>query len=153
MSVPATPPPGSGPGTARVPGPDRAGGRRAWIVEGSGGLRAYTAGRREVPCGHAAGQVRSSARSRCLAPWPDRIRDGRHEFAGRSSGLRGPSLSGATRSPASPAGANRTPASVSCSPPPHRETRRAGTRRGRSPPGGCPGGTERKGVEHRALRA
>jgi aldose 1-epimerase len=56
--------------------------QRAWIVEVGGGLRAYSARGREVLDGYAADQMCSSARGQCLVPWPNRIRDGRYEFAG-----------------------------------------------------------------------
>jgi aldose 1-epimerase len=56
--------------------------QRAWVVEVGGGLRAYSAHGREVLDGYAAQEMCSSARGQCLLPWPNRIRDGRYEFAG-----------------------------------------------------------------------
>jgi aldose 1-epimerase len=56
--------------------------QRAWIVEVGGGLRAYSARGREVLDGYAAEEMCSSARGQCLLPWPNRIRDGKYEFAG-----------------------------------------------------------------------
>jgi aldose 1-epimerase len=56
--------------------------QRAWIVEVGGGLRAYSARGREVLDGYASDEMCSSARGQCLVPWPNRIRDGRYEFAG-----------------------------------------------------------------------
>jgi aldose 1-epimerase len=61
--------------------------QRAWIVEVGGGLRAYSAGGREVLDGYAVHEMCSSARGQCLVPWPNRIRDGRYEFAGLSQQL------------------------------------------------------------------
>jgi aldose 1-epimerase len=57
-------------------------GQRAWIVEVGGGLRAYSARGRELVDGYAADEICSSARGQCLVPWPNRIRNGRYEFAG-----------------------------------------------------------------------
>ena len=56
--------------------------QRAWIVEVGGGLRAYSAGGRELLDGYAAEEMCSSARGQCLVPWPNRIRDGSYQFAG-----------------------------------------------------------------------
>ena len=56
--------------------------QRAWIVEVGGGLRAYSARGRELLDGYAADEMCSSARGQCLVPWPNRIGDGRYEFAG-----------------------------------------------------------------------
>ncbi len=56
--------------------------QRAWIVEVGGGLRAYSAHRREVLDGYADDEMCSSARGQCLVPWPNRIRDGSYEFGG-----------------------------------------------------------------------
>ncbi|MBA3841715.1 MAG: aldose 1-epimerase family protein [Actinobacteria bacterium] len=58
------------------------GDQRAWIVEVGGGLRAYSARRRELLDGNGVEGMCSSARGQCLVPWPNRIRDGRYEFAG-----------------------------------------------------------------------
>jgi aldose 1-epimerase len=56
--------------------------QRACVVEVGGGLRAYSALGRELLDGYAADEMCSSARGQCLVPWPNRIRDGRYEFAG-----------------------------------------------------------------------
>jgi aldose 1-epimerase len=56
--------------------------QRAWVVEVGGGLRAYSVRGRELLDGYAADAMCSSARGQCLVPWPNRIRDGRYEFAG-----------------------------------------------------------------------
>lgn len=58
------------------------GAQRAWIVEVGGGLRAYSAGGRELLDGYAVDEICRSARGQCLVPWPNRIRDGRYDFAG-----------------------------------------------------------------------
>jgi aldose 1-epimerase len=56
--------------------------QHAWVVEVGGGLRAYSARGRELLDGYAADEMCSSARGQCLVPWPNRIGDGRYEFAG-----------------------------------------------------------------------
>jgi aldose 1-epimerase len=56
--------------------------QRAWIVEVGGGLRAYSCRGRELLDGYGADEMCSSARGQCLVPWPNRIRNGRYEFAG-----------------------------------------------------------------------
>jgi aldose 1-epimerase len=61
--------------------------QRAWVVEVGGGLRAYSVRGRERLDGYAADEMCSSARGQCLVPWPNRIRDGRYEFAGSSQQL------------------------------------------------------------------
>ena len=58
------------------------GDQQAWIAEVGGGLRAYSAGGRDVLDGYAAHEMCRSARGQCLVPWPNRVRDGRYEFAG-----------------------------------------------------------------------
>ncbi|MHB8531365.1 MAG: aldose 1-epimerase family protein [Solirubrobacteraceae bacterium] len=64
-----------------------AGSHRAGVVEVGGGLRVYSVGGREVLDGYAAEQMCSSARGQSLLPWPNRIRDGRYEFAGSTQQL------------------------------------------------------------------
>ena len=56
--------------------------QRAWIVEVGGGLRRYRAAGREVVDGYGEEEFCRSGRGQCLIPWPNRIRDGRYEFAG-----------------------------------------------------------------------
>ena len=56
--------------------------QRAWIVEVGGGLRRYSAGGREIVDGYGEDELCLSGRGQCLIPWPNRIRDGRYEFAG-----------------------------------------------------------------------
>lgn len=47
-----------------------------------GGLRRYAAGGREVVDGYGEDELCRSGRGQCLIPWPNRVRDGRYEFAG-----------------------------------------------------------------------
>ena len=61
--------------------------QRAWIVEVGGGLRAYSARGRALLDGYPAQEMCRSARGQCLLPWPNRIRDGSYEFAGRRQQL------------------------------------------------------------------
>jgi len=61
--------------------------QRAWIVEVGGGLRAYSAGARALLDGYPVEEMCSSARGQCLVPWPNRVRDGSYEFAGRRQQL------------------------------------------------------------------
>src|SRR6185437_17024998 len=56
--------------------------QRAWIVEVGGGLRAYCARGRAQLDGYRVDEMCRSARGQCLVPWPNRVRDGRYEFAG-----------------------------------------------------------------------
>jgi aldose 1-epimerase len=60
------------------------GDQRATIVEVGGGLRTYTVAGRDVLDGYAIGEMCSGGRGQVLLPWPNRIRDGRYEFDGRS---------------------------------------------------------------------
>lgn len=57
-------------------------GQRALIVEVGGGLRGYVVRGREWLDGYSVDEMCSSARGQCLVPWPNRIREGRYEFAG-----------------------------------------------------------------------
>jgi aldose 1-epimerase len=59
------------------------GDQRAVVVEVGGGLRAYSAGGRELLDGYAADEMCSSGRGQVLLPWPNRIEDGTYEFEGR----------------------------------------------------------------------
>jgi len=58
------------------------GDRRACVVEVGGGLRTYTVGGRHVLDGYTASEMCHSARGQVLAPWPNRIEEGRYEFDG-----------------------------------------------------------------------
>jgi aldose 1-epimerase len=57
--------------------------QRAVIVEVGGGLRAYSAGGRDILDGYAADEMSTSGRGQVLIPWPNRVRDGSYEFEGR----------------------------------------------------------------------
>lgn len=61
--------------------------QRAVVVEVGGGLRSYTLGGRDLLDGYAATEMCRSGRGQVLAPWPNRIEDGRYEFDGRSHQL------------------------------------------------------------------
>ncbi len=61
--------------------------QRASVVEVGGGLRSYSVGGRAVLDGYPVSEMCSAARGQCLVPWPNRIRDGRYEFAGSSQQL------------------------------------------------------------------
>jgi aldose 1-epimerase len=54
----------------------------ATIVEVGGGLRSYAVDGTEVVAGYAPVEVCRSGRGQLLMPWPNRIRDGRYDFAG-----------------------------------------------------------------------
>ncbi len=57
---------------------------RAVVVEVGGGLRTYRDGERDVLDGYGLDEMASGGRGQALMPWPNRLRDGRYEFAGRS---------------------------------------------------------------------
>ncbi len=59
------------------------GDQRAVVVEVGGGLRAYSAGGRELLDGYAADEMCTSGRGQVLLPWPNRIEDGTYEFERR----------------------------------------------------------------------
>src|SRR5580698_2030708 len=58
------------------------GAQHATIVEVGGGIRAYHHGERAVLEGYERGSICDGARGAVLAPWPNRLADGRYEFAG-----------------------------------------------------------------------
>jgi aldose 1-epimerase len=60
-----------------------AGDQHAMVVEVGGGLRAYSAGGRELVDGYGANEMSSSGRGQALIPWPNRLQDGSYEFDGR----------------------------------------------------------------------
>jgi len=60
-----------------------AGDQRAVVVEVGGGLRAYSAGGREILDGYGPNEMSSSDRGHALIPWPNRLQDGSYEFDGR----------------------------------------------------------------------
>ncbi|NJC72859.1 aldose 1-epimerase family protein [Planosporangium thailandense] len=57
-------------------------GHRATVVEVGGGLREYRAGGVDVLFGYAADEICPASAGKVLAPWPNRIRDGRYSFGG-----------------------------------------------------------------------
>ena len=59
------------------------GGRRAVVVEVGGGLRAYDG----VLLGYGEAEACSSGRGQVLAPWPNRLADGRYEWEGEQHRL------------------------------------------------------------------
>jgi len=63
------------------------GDQRAVVVEVGGGLRAYSAGGRELIDGYGADEMCSSGRGQVLIPWPNRLEDGCYEFDGRRQQL------------------------------------------------------------------
>jgi len=60
------------------------GDHEAVIVEVGGGLRAYRVGDTEVVDGYAEDEISPASHGQVLAPWPNRIRDGRYTFGGES---------------------------------------------------------------------
>ena len=59
------------------------GDQRAIVVEVGAGLRAYSAGGRDILDGYGADQMSPSGRGQVLIPWPNRVLDGSYEFDGR----------------------------------------------------------------------
>lgn len=59
------------------------GNQRAVVTEVGAGLRTYTVAGRDVVDGFGEDEMCSIARGQLLLPWPNRIEDGRYEFAGR----------------------------------------------------------------------
>jgi aldose 1-epimerase len=64
-----------------------AGDQRAVVVQVGGGLRTYSAGGRELLLGYAADELCASGRGQVLAPWPNRLDEGRYEFGGEGHEL------------------------------------------------------------------
>ena len=60
----------------------RAGDAEAVVVELGGGLRSYRAGDRDVVDGFGEQEMAVNARGHVLAPWPNRLRDGRWTWDG-----------------------------------------------------------------------
>src|SRR5260221_7683323 len=58
------------------------GDQQAVVVEVGGGLRAYSAGGRQLVDGYRAEEMSSSARGQVLIPWPNRLQDGRYDGPG-----------------------------------------------------------------------
>ena len=63
------------------------GDQRAVVVEVGGGLRAYSAGGRELLDAYPADGQIASGRGQVLIPWPNRIEDGAYEFDGERQQL------------------------------------------------------------------
>ncbi|MFI5494417.1 aldose 1-epimerase family protein [Actinoplanes sp. NPDC051859] len=59
-----------------------AGGQRATVAEIGGTLREYAAGDHEVLDGFGPDEIAPASAGQLLAPWPNRIRDGRYTFEG-----------------------------------------------------------------------
>ncbi|HEY7717977.1 MAG TPA: aldose 1-epimerase family protein [Pedococcus sp.] len=63
------------------------GGHEATVVEVGGGLRDYRVGGVDVLAGYPVTEMCRSGRGQVLAPWPNRVRDGRYTFDGRPQQL------------------------------------------------------------------
>jgi aldose 1-epimerase len=61
----------------------RAGDRRVVVVEVGGGIRSFTAAGRDLLDAYGESELAGDGRGQVLVPWPNRIRDGVYEFAGR----------------------------------------------------------------------
>ncbi len=57
------------------------------VVEVGGGMRAFTRAGRPMLDGYEADEMATFAQGQVLMPWPNRLADGRYEFAGRSHEL------------------------------------------------------------------
>jgi aldose 1-epimerase len=57
---------------------------RAVVVEVGGDLRTLTLGGREILDGYGEWEMAGSGRGQVLQPWPNRLRDGRYDFDGRT---------------------------------------------------------------------
>jgi len=64
-----------------------AGDHEAVVVEVGGGLRSYRVAGTDVVDGFAENEMCPASAGQILAPWPNRIRDGRYVFAGESRQL------------------------------------------------------------------
>src|SRR4051794_19805411 len=65
----------------------RFGEQHAVVTEVGAGLRAYSAGGRELLDGYPADELASWGRGQQLLPWPNRIRDGTYRLGGRGLAL------------------------------------------------------------------
>jgi aldose 1-epimerase len=61
--------------------------QHAIVVEAGAGLRSYTVGMRDVVDGYGPFELPPAAHGQVLMPWPNRLRDGRYEFAGQERQL------------------------------------------------------------------
>jgi len=59
-------------------------GQEATVVEVGGGLRAYSVAGESIVDGYEAGELCPGCAGQVLAPWPNRLRDGRYSFDGTS---------------------------------------------------------------------
>ncbi|WP_369135911.1 aldose 1-epimerase family protein [Modestobacter sp. I12A-02662] len=67
--------------------PLSAAGAEVTVVEVGGGLRSYRAGGRELLDGYGERDLPDAGRGQLLAPWPNRIRDGRYSWDGEEHQL------------------------------------------------------------------
>ena len=74
------------------------------VVEIGGGLRDYTSAASRCSTATTRRRCAAAGRGTTLAPWPNRLRDGRYSFGGRPSSSRCPSRRSTTRSTAWSAG-------------------------------------------------
>lgn len=65
----------------------KAGDQEAVVVEVGGGLRTYRVAGADVADGYAESELCPACCGQVLAPWPNRIRDGKYSFAGESHQL------------------------------------------------------------------
>jgi aldose 1-epimerase len=63
------------------------GDQKAVVTEVGAGLRTYSAAGRDILDGYAVDELAPSGRGQLLIPWPNRIRDGAYELAGRTHQL------------------------------------------------------------------
>jgi len=63
------------------------GDQRVVVVEVGGGVRRYVVGEWEVLEGYGEGEMATAGRGQVLAPWPNRLQDGRYEFDGQEHQL------------------------------------------------------------------
>jgi len=61
--------------------------QQATVVEVGGGIREYVVGGAHILDGYAVEEMCSSGRGATLAPWPNRLRDGRYTFNGATQQL------------------------------------------------------------------
>jgi aldose 1-epimerase len=64
--------------------PIRSGEHAAVVVEVGGGLRTYAVGGQEVVDGYAEDELPPGGAGQVLAPWPNRLRDGRYTWQGHT---------------------------------------------------------------------
>lgn len=77
--------------TTRAPSGDqwtlRAHDQQLTVTQVGGGIRTYRAGGQDVLHGYAETEKADAGRGQVLMPWPNRIRDGRYTFGGRTEKL------------------------------------------------------------------